>query len=289
MIACKSRFTPTALVTGASSGIGEEYARQLASRGYDLILVAKPEDEGLLERICRELSQSCGVFCENLAVELSNYRDVTRIVEKIEATPSLTFLVNNAGFSNSGIFHQMDVKKHLDMINVHDVACVRFTHAALPVLLNNAKKAAASTDNTGCSIVNVSSVCIFMICDSTLVYRASKMFIKCFTESLAYLVRNTAIKVQVLCPGFTRTNYHVKMGMSYDDPFFKKYKLLTPKEVVDCSFRQLGKNKVVCIPSWYYRVFAFLVRALPRKVFFKIYEKSKPLAPGNSNPPGVQQ
>lgn len=259
---------PVALVTGASTGIGEGFARRLGRDGYDLVLVAKTGEEDLLAKLSKELSQEHGISTEYLAADFSKPEDVTKVVEKIERTPNLAILVNNAGFGGPGVFHEKDLDIQLDMIRVNVIAGVRLAHAAIPLMLAAKEKTPIPGSYGIYSIINVSSVASYILYTPNLVYRSTKVFLRGFSESLAFELRGSGIRVQALCPGLTRTAMYAKTGYGDDHPIFTKRKFMSAAQVVDCSIRCLKKNRVVCIPGWHNRLFAIIFSLMPRKMFY---------------------
>lgn len=264
---------PAALVTGASTGIGEGFARRLGCDGYDLILVARTGEEDLLAKLSQELSQEHGISTEYLAADFSRSSDVAKLVEKIERTPNITILVNNAGFGDPGVFHEKDLEIQLDMIRVNIIAGVRLTHSAIPVMMAAKEKAPNPGSYGTYSIINVSSVASYILYTPNLVYRSTKVFLKGFSESLAFELRGTGIRVQALCPGLTRTAMYTKTGYGDDHPIFTKRRFMSAEKVVNCSIKCLKKNKVVCIPGWHNKFFAVIFSLMPRKMFYWGYSR----------------
>jgi hypothetical protein len=189
------------------------------------------------------------------------------VVGVVRRTRRLRILVNNAGYTRLNLFHEDDVDAQVDMMRAHDEAAVRLTHAAIPGL---AKQSWAA-------IINVSSIAAFMIGARNLMYDATKAFLANFSESLHVLLRGTGIRVQALCPGFTRTDFHVKLGMNDDHPIFSKYKFMSAEEVVDISLSCLEKGKVICIPGWRNRLIALGTRLAPRRLLYRLFARRRGL------------
>ncbi|MBN2380766.1 SDR family oxidoreductase [candidate division WOR-3 bacterium] len=250
---------PIAFITGASSGIGAAYARKFAQLGYDLILTGRREK--LLETLCASLEQRFGIRAGYILAEFADPDQLNDMVDTIKRTPNLRLLVNNAGYTRLEFFHEDDIDAQVDMIRVHCEAAVRITHAAIPILAKHRWAA----------IINVSSIAAFTIGARNLMYDATKGFLLNLSESLHILLKNTNICVQAVCPGFTRTDFHAKLGMNDDHEIFKKHRFMSPEEVVDKSLRCLEQDKVVCIPGWRNSLIAFVSRFTPRRILYRFY------------------
>ena len=239
-----------ALVTGASAGIGREFCEQLAARGHDLLVVAR--DGTRLEQVAAELGPRHGIGVEPLAADLSREEDMGRVAERISAVePSL--LVNNAGFGTTGSLASTDPERQAEMVRLHTLAPLRLTLAALPSLLRR---------STG-GVINVSSVAGFAVTPGSVTYSATKAFLTAWTEGLAAELRGSGVRVQALCPGFTHSEFHRRMGTrSGRAPGFM---WLTARQVVSASLRALDRNgPTVCVPGWHYRAIVAALRLLPR-------------------------
>jgi hypothetical protein len=246
----------TALITGASSGIGAAYARRLAAEGFSLILQGRRRE--LLEELCLSLRHERGIRADYICAELADPEGVRLVEETIGRTADLTFLVNNAGSSTIDPFHEETIESQEEMIRVHVLAAVRFAHAALAVMMPR---------RTG-SIVNVASVAAFVVAPGSAIYCAAKGFLVSFSESLHLEVGESGIRVQALCPGFTRSDFHSRLGYNVNDEFFRGF--LTAEEVVEASLRDLARGKVLSIPRLKYKITALVPRLLPRPVFYRI-------------------
>lgn len=239
----------TALITGASSGIGEAFARQLASAGYDLVLVARRED--VLRRLADELERQHSVHVEVLAADLAKDADIQEVSKRISKLSSLDLLVNNAGFGFAGSFSKNDFDKHLEMIQVHVVASVHLTHAAIPVMVARQQG----------GIINVSSVAAFIPWGGV-TYCSTKAYLVAFSEALHVELRQKNIRVQALCPGFTVTEFHDSPELSRVRKFpLPKSLWHTSDFVVRESLKALKRNKVICVPGFAYKVIAFMGRS----------------------------
>jgi hypothetical protein len=241
-----------AVVTGASAGIGREFAEQLARRGCDLLLIARRQS--LLAEVAAALAATHGVEAEAFPADLTRDDDVTRLAERIEASPRLAMLVNNAGFGNRGRLAEADQGRQVDMVRLHTLAPMRLTLAALPVLLRNRAGA----------VVNVSSIASFIYSAGNVNYCATKAYLTTFSEGLAAELAGTGVQAQALCPGFTRTEFHSRLAKQDRLP---RFAWMSSRAVVEYSLRCLDRGgPVVCIPGWRFRLLVGLIRLSPRRL-----------------------
>jgi short-subunit dehydrogenase len=238
----------TALITGASAGIGEEFARQLAAAGSGLVLVARRRER--LEAIAAELAARHGTAVEVLPADLSNEEDVGRITARIAEIETLDLLVNNAGFGGTGRFSASDAGRSLEMIQVHAAASVALARAALGGMIRRGRG----------RIINVASIAAFSPLSGPL-YSATKSFLVTFSENLQYELKGTGVRLQALCPGMTHTEFHSVIGM--DESVVPGFMWMSARDVVRISLRALGRRKVVCIPGWQNRLAAAPMRCAP--------------------------
>ena len=246
----------TAVVTGASSGIGAAFARALAREGYNLILHGRRED--LLRELCVELREIHGIHAEYLVADLGEGEGLRRLEERIRQTSTLALLVNNAGFGTTEEFREADIEQQEAMIRVHVLASVRLAHAAIPAMLTRRQGA----------IINVASVAGFMISPANVTYCATKAYLINFSESLHLELRASGIRVQALCPGFTTTDFHQRLGYDMSDRIFRYFG--TAESVVEDSLKALRRGKVICIPGVHYRLMVQAVRFIPRWLFYRL-------------------
>ncbi|MGQ9478041.1 MAG: SDR family NAD(P)-dependent oxidoreductase [Candidatus Bipolaricaulia bacterium] len=247
-----------ALITGASSGIGEAFARRLAEQGYDLIITGRREER--LKALAEELSQAYGVAVEVMVADLTDPQEIEALAKKVEATPELALLINNAGFGSRRRFHEEELTSQEAMVRVHILATLALTHAAIPNMIKKGRGA----------IINVSSLAAFAPLPKTAVYSGTKAFLSAFSEGLSLELARTGVKVQALCPGFTRTEFHSRLGL---DPARLRNKgfvrWMTPEEVVSASLACLAKGRVICIPGWENKAVFHLLRLIPRRLYYK--------------------
>ena len=231
-----------AVITGASAGIGQEFARQLAVAGFDLPLVARREDR--LRALAAELSATHGIRAEAWPADLADESDVAALADRLAAADDLVLLVNNAGFGTRGEFIEVALERTLDMIRVHVLATVTLCRAAAPGMMARG----------GGAIVNVSSIAAFFPSAGGANYGATKAYLNAFSEALAAELRGAGVAVQALCPGFTTTEFH-DVG---DYEAFDRGQIPVPlwmpaADVVAESLAALGSGRVIVVPGTKYR------------------------------------
>src|SRR4051812_46698592 len=197
-----TRERPVALVTGASSGIGQSFATLLARDGHDLVLVAR--DAGRLDALAKELDQQHGAASEILAADLTDREQLGRVEARLRGAPAIDVLVNNAGFGTFGKFHELDIDGEDREVQLNVTALMRLTHAALQPMVQRGKG----------RVLNVSSVAGVQPVPGDATYAATKAFVLNFTEAVHEELQGTGVHITVVCPGFTRTEFQERA--SYD-------------------------------------------------------------------------
>ena len=239
---------PNALITGASAGLGAEFARQLARRGADLILVARSSES--LERLAAELRGTHGVAVEVLSADLADEAGVTRVVERLlDRDDPIDLLVNNAGFGLPLQFADNDIDDEVRHLRVHVEASMRLMHAALQVMRGR-----------GGRIINVASVAGFI---SRSTYSACKAWLIGFGRWANVEYARDRVTVTALCPGFTHTSFHERMGLPVGQEGVPDFLWLDASNVVRAGLRDAALGRAVSIPSLRYKALAGLGRVLP--------------------------
>ncbi len=218
-----------AVITGASSGIGAAFARQLAARGWNLLLIARREDR--LRAVARDLASQYPIGAEALPADLTDPAVLAAVAARVRGAPDLGLLVNNAGFGTPGYFDETDADSQLRMHRLHVDATVALTHAAISNLAARlTANLAGQTPRTG--VINVSSVAAFGHSPQTASYCATKAWMNAFTEGVAMdlAARNSPIAMQALCPGFTLSEFHDHTGQ--DRSAVPSWLWMTPDFVV---------------------------------------------------------
>lgn len=243
----------TALVTGATAGIGYSYAQLLATQGFDLVLVAR--DLPRLNKVAKEFSKIYGIKTECLKADLTKPAQLAKVEKRLASTTKpIEVLINNAGFGIKDNFMDSSLIKEQELLDVLVTAPMRLTHAVLPQMLKRDSGA----------IVNVSSVASF-IAGGT--YSAAKSYLTVFSEYLHTELRGTNIKVSALCPGFTRTEFHARGKMRMTG--LPNYMWCSTDQVVKKSWRYVKAGKVICIPGWQYLILSTIARIAPRPIVRK--------------------
>ena len=230
----------TALITGASSGIGAAYAHRLAAEGYDLILTARREAR--LQTLAEQLRAQHGVTITIIPADLTQEDDVVRLTTAVANCDDLTLLINNAGFGTHGTLAEATTESQVAMHAIHMTTPMRLTKAALPNMIRR---------NQG-AIINVSSIAAFMKSVGNVNYGATKSFLLMFSETLQAELAGTNVKIQALCPGFTVTEFHdtPELASHFNRAHVPPFMWMTAVEVVDISLQALSGTKVVVIPGW---------------------------------------
>ena len=240
----------TALVTGASSGIGERLARRLAADGCDLVILARRT--GRLEALAAELRSAHRVGVEVLTADLTSPAGLAAAEIRLsDPGRPIELLVNNAGLGSSGTFAERPVASAEDQIRINVTAVVRLTHAALPGMLSRGHG----------GVLNVSSVAGFFPSPGAATYGASKAFVTSFSESLAAEVKGRGVHVTALCPGFTRTDGR---GRSASGPAALAW--LDPDQVAKAGLDAVAAGRVLAVPGAQYKSAVSLTRVVPRAV-----------------------
>src|SRR5712692_5843292 len=248
------------LVTGASSGIGMAFARRLAARGDDLVVVAR--SEGRLKEFADEIQSALGREVEVLPADLTLADDVGRVERRLQSDESpVDLLVTNAGFGTAGRFAELPVGREDEEIRLNVLALMRLTHAALPGMLQRGRG----------GIINVSSVGGFQPGPMNATYSATKAFITSFSEAVHEELRGTVVKLLALCPGFTRTQFQERGG--FDTEHIPKMAWQTPEAVVDEALAALDKGKALCVPGVANKFAASMTHLAPRGVVRRVSAK----------------
>ena len=250
-------MTRLALITGASSGIGLEFAKIHASKGGDLILVARRKE--LLESIKTDLEKEFSVQVHLIIKDLSDVNAAEDIFKEVqEKKLNVDYLINNAGFGGYGYFDDQPLEECISMINVNVTALVSLTRLFLKQMIEK---------NEG-KILNIASMAGFISGSHHAIYYATKAFVISFSEAIAEELLDTNVTVTVLCPGATQTNFFNVAGMKTARTL--KMSFHSARDVSLVGYSAMIKGDVMVIPGIANKVFLFFLRFLPRVIIRKI-------------------
>jgi len=237
------------LITGASSGIGEVFARKLAARGRNVILVARSEDK--LITLCNELGRSNSIRAQHIAMDLSRPEAPARLFEETAKRGLVVdMLINNAGFGSFGDFSKLELERELNMVDLNVRSLIEITYRFL-LPMRERKQGA---------IINVASTAGFQAVPFMATYAATKAFVLSFSEALWEENRPHGIKVMALCPGVTETNFF-EAARGKKPPARVAQ---TPEDVVETALRGLARGKSHIISGWTNRAMVEAERVAPR-------------------------
>lgn len=227
-----------ALITGSSSGIGKEFARQLANQGFNLILVARREQK--LKEIAKDLEKKNPISVEVLVADLSKLSDNEMVISRISELDNLDVLINNAGFGIMRNFLQTERNLHVDMINVHITSPVLFCYAAIPKMAKRKRGV----------IITTSSMSAITMSPSLPIYTATKSAISVFIELIQKKFKRSGIYFQALHPGLTITGFHdTEYWNGFKRDLLPKGNWMSAEEVVLLSLAAVKTKKVIFIPG----------------------------------------
>ncbi|MEU3352582.1 SDR family oxidoreductase [Streptomyces sp. NPDC037389] len=239
----------TALITGATAGIGAAFARRLAADGHNLVIVAR--DEKRLSEQATELHDRHRVEVEVLRADLSREEDIAAVEARLSDRKNpVDLLVNNAGFGNKGRYLEVAMADELTMLKVHCEAVLRLTSAA----------AAGMRERRRGGVVNVASVAAFVPRGT---YGASKAWVVQFTQGAARDLAGSGVRMMALCPGFVRTEFHQRAGMGTDN--VPGWMWLDADKLVDAALKDLARGKALSIPDPRYKALTGLLKLAPRR------------------------
>jgi short-subunit dehydrogenase len=244
----------TTLITGASSGIGEAFARKLAAEGHDLFLVARSEEK--LIAVCNELGLNHNVRAQYVVIDLTEADAPARLLaETRERNLEIEFLINNAGFGSMGEFARRDLARELNMIDLNVRSLVELTYLFLQPMRERGRG----------SIINVASTAGFQAVPFMATYGATKAFVLSFSEALHEENRSFGINIMALCPGVTETGFFEASQVRRPPARTRQ----TPEEVVEVALRGLKRGKSSVISGWSNFFMTESERVLPRSLVLK--------------------
>jgi hypothetical protein len=250
-----------ALVTGASSGIGEAFARELAARGTDLVLVARTAER--LEKLSIELRDAHGVGVEVLAADLTTDAGRELACERLRADHEpVDLLINNAGIGSSGAFSDISCEREISLVALNVLAVVQLAHAAV---------AAMKPRHHG-GVLNVSSLSGLQPYPFGATYGASKAFVNSFSKALHTELAGHGVKVLALCPGFTRTRFQSSAGIARTP--IPRGLWLQPDDVAREGLAALQAGKAIRVVGGAFRIWAMLTKLVPDPVVRRVLARA---------------
>lgn len=245
----------TALITGASSGLGESFARKLAAQKWNLVLVARSKDT--LDALAKELTSAHGIHVHTIALDLSHADAAASLMKNMENTP-INLLINNAGFGDFGLFQDADPLRTRQMIDLNMGALTDLTRALLPQMIERKHG----------RILNVASTAAFQPGPLMAVYYATKAYVLSLSEALSNELQGSGVTVTCLCPGPTRTQFAKNAHMGSSRLF--KSRVMDASVVVETALDACFKGKPVCIPGFSNKLGAFMTRFVSRDTAARI-------------------
>ena len=256
--------TKLALITGATSGLGASFARNFARLGYNLIITGRRKKE--IQKVADELKREYNIDIETIIVDFTIESEFKQLLQRISETDKIDILVNNAGFGYVDSFFEDDYKNQEKMIQVHINAILNLTHLVVPKMLKNKNG----------YIINVSSAAAFLASPHHELYCSTKAFINTYSESIAMTLRNKNIKVQSLCPGLTRTDFHQKLNWKPENMKSRGLiRWMTADYVVKKSIKAMDNKKVIVIPGIIYKLLYLIMKIIPRRAYYLLAIKSR--------------
>lgn len=244
------------LITGASSGIGEAFARRLAHENHNLVLVARNEKK--LASLCDQLMLENEIMAHYVAIDLNDHQaDLRLFRETVNHGMEIEWLINNAGFGSMGDFADLDIEKELAMISLNVKALVALTHRYLQIM----------RERKSGTIINISSTASFQPIPFMATYAATKAFVTSFTEAIAEENRPFGINIMNLCPGATETNFFAAADIK--NPVTIKGKQ-TAEQVVEAALRGLEKGKTKVISGKMNSIVAHVATLAPNSLITKV-------------------
>jgi short-subunit dehydrogenase len=254
----------TALVTGASGGIGEELARLIAADGRGLVLVARSRDR--LQKLAEELNERHGVEARVIRKDLTSASAPQEIFDELAAAGiTIEMLINNAGFGSYGLFAEINLRRELDLLQVNVVALTHLAKLFLPGMIARRRG----------YLMNVASTAAFQPGPLMAVYYASKAYVLSFSEALANEAEGTGVVVSALCPGPTETGFVAAAEMQESKLFERS--VMSAREVAEVGYRGMLAGRAVVIPglrnSLVARTVGFFPRGLVTKAVRRVQER----------------
>lgn len=246
-----------AIITGASSGLGQAFAYELAAKGYDLYLTGRKQDQ--LNHTKEQLVKRYNIRVDVFIADFIHTTDTDKLIHDISKLDSIDLLINNAGMGCKNNFYTDKYSNQENLLKVHVVASSKLIHTVVPIMKKQGHGA----------IVNVASLSAFFPTPISYLYSSSKAFIINLSECMHIDLKPFNIKVQVLCPGFIKTNFHTRLGMQVHTSWLKNKLLWMEKEeVAAISLKGIKHNKVICIPGFFNKLLFRFFSLMPKRLYY---------------------
>ena len=247
-----------ALITGASGGIGEEFAKLLAAEGYQLVIVARNDDQ--LNRVAGVLATKHQARVSPVALDLTEPEAGRKLADELsERNFSPDVVINNAGFGKHGHTLDIPVDEHVNMVDLNVRALTDITLRMLPAMLERKRG----------GVINVASLASFMSGPHMPVYHASKAYVLSFTEALATEYAGTGVTISALCPGFVKTGFQARADME-NMSILKFAPKLSAAEVTEITWEGFKRGEQIIIPGWPNKLAVVATRFVPRQLLAKM-------------------
>lgn len=244
----------TALITGASGGLGLSFVNIFAKDGYDLVLVARNSDR--LEKIKSEIEKKFNVKAIVVAKDLCKPEGVQEVFDETQkAGIHVDVLVNNAGFGDFGEFYKSDISKQIRMVDLNCTALMHLSYLYLPQMIEKGEG----------NILNVDSIASFQPGPLMSTYYATKAFVLSFSQAIHRELKGTGVKVTALCPGPIKTNFDAAADLG-ESGLFKNLKVWDPDVVAEFGYKNMKKGKAVCVCGFVNKIIVFANRLAPRSI-----------------------
>lgn len=255
----KRKNARTALITGASSGIGEAFAKRLAKDHYHLVLIAR--NAAALNQLADTLKKEYPINTLVIVKDLTTESAVDEIITELnQQNIVIDMLINNAGYGATGLFAGSNLDRQLGMVELNIDAVLKLTYHLIPTMLARHQG----------HIVILSSTAAYQPGPRMAVYFATKSFLLSFGEALQYELRDTGIKVTTVCPGATTTNFFQTAGLTETPLSEGKFGMMSSEKVVEQAYKGIKKGKRVVIPGFWFKLFAFISRLTPNRLTFPV-------------------
>lgn len=248
-----------AVITGATSGLGKEFAIILARKGYNLILTGRRDKE--LNELKNVLKKEQHIDIILVIGDFCNDITVNTLIENTKEK-NIKFLINNVGYGNQNSFLEGTLEESLKMIDVHINSVIKLCYAIAPSMRDS-------------YIINTSSMAAYLPTSYNHIYASTKSFLITFSEALNFSLKNNNVKVKVLCPGFTYTDFHRNENDIENKK--NKFKWMKPEKVIAYTIKNIDNKKIILIPGILNKIAYYFIKLMPKFIVYSVLEREKKL------------